>query len=293
MTHVSPSCPMAPNSIQVMWGPGLIGFIIATVFYGISFGQYMFYLRSFPQDSKRLKLFIMTVFLFETINQFALMAIYWSILISCRRSTSLECTTKFPWQMLLGLFLSFSVIFFVQCFYAYRVWIITGNNHWVTGIICVLATTSFACGMIVSGLGIYTRSPEFLFSSKWSPIASFISALCDFVITVSIWLFMRPARTGNVRRKSRNYINDMMWVFINMGLFSCNQRDCADEGSRLSQYMFQDGLIGQFYTAAPGAVLGKCHLYELDDGSLPKAVNWRSGSMLESPSANGNNVATT
>jgi hypothetical protein len=31
-----------------------------------------------------------------------------------------------------------------------------------------------------------------------------------------------------------------------------------DEGSRLFQYLFQDGLIGQFYTAAPGAVIGKC-----------------------------------
>jgi hypothetical protein len=31
-----------------------------------------------------------------------------------------------------------------------------------------------------------------------------------------------------------------------------------DDGSSLFQYMFQDGLIGQFYTAAPGAVIGKC-----------------------------------
>ncbi|KIK36221.1 hypothetical protein CY34DRAFT_533087 [Suillus luteus UH-Slu-Lm8-n1] len=56
-TSCFPSCPMAPNSTEVMWGPGLI----ATVLYGISFGQYIFYLRSFPKDSKRLKLFIMTV----------------------------------------------------------------------------------------------------------------------------------------------------------------------------------------------------------------------------------------
>ncbi|KAG1830206.1 hypothetical protein EV424DRAFT_320638 [Suillus variegatus] len=246
---------MAPNSIEVMWGPGLIGFIIATVLYGISFGQHMFYLRSFPQDSKRLKLFIMTVFLFETIHQFALTAVYWSILISCRRSTSLECTTKIPWQMLLALFMSFLRVQGV-------------DNHWQQS----LGHGHNFCGMIVSGLGVYTRSPEALFSTKWSPIASFISALCDSVITVSIWLFMRPARTGNVRRKSRNYINDIMWVFINMGLFSCIVAisvtvlvsDCRlclqDEGSRRSQYMFQDGLIGQFYTAAPGAVVGNSYV---------------------------------
>ncbi|KAG1734596.1 hypothetical protein EDB19DRAFT_1142956 [Suillus lakei] len=92
------------NSTEVMWGPGFIGYIIATVLYGTSFGQYIFYLRSFPQDSKKLKSFIMTVFLFETIHQCAMMGIYWSILISCRRSTSLECTNKLPWQMLASTF---------------------------------------------------------------------------------------------------------------------------------------------------------------------------------------------
>ncbi|KAG2043973.1 hypothetical protein BDR03DRAFT_342569 [Suillus americanus] len=114
---------MAPSSIEVMWGPGLIGehsgdspfktsqltlgqgYIIATALYGVSFGQFMFYLRSFPQDSKRLKLFIMTVFLFDTIHQYAVTGIYWSIFISCRRSTSLECTNELPWQMLASTFL--------------------------------------------------------------------------------------------------------------------------------------------------------------------------------------------
>ncbi|KAG2360538.1 hypothetical protein BDR07DRAFT_140220 [Suillus spraguei] len=85
---------MAPNSAEVTWGPGFIGYSIATALYGIFFGQYVFYLRSFPQDSKRLKLSVMTVFLFDTINQFSMMAVYWSILISCRRSMSLQCTTK-------------------------------------------------------------------------------------------------------------------------------------------------------------------------------------------------------
>ncbi|KAG1824507.1 uncharacterized protein BJ212DRAFT_531830 [Suillus subaureus] len=81
-----------------------------------------------------------------------------------------------------------------------------------------------------------------------------------------------PTHAGfcDERRKSRNYVSDMMWVFINMGLFSCilaitvavvvsGCRPCLrDEGSRLFQYMFQDGLMGQFYTAAPGAVIAKC-----------------------------------
>ncbi|KAG2121617.1 hypothetical protein DEU56DRAFT_834102 [Suillus clintonianus] len=243
---------MAANSTEVMWAPGFIGSIIATVFYGISFGQYIFYLRSFPQDSRKLKLFIMIVFLFETIHQYAMIGIYWSILISCRRSTSLECTTKLSWQTLLAVLMSYSVIFAVQCFYVHRVWIITGKNRLITGIICVLTTTSFVCGMIVSGLAFHTRSSEVMFSTKWSLVSSFTGALCDSVITGSIWLFMRPARTGNVRRKSRNHINEMMWIFINMGLFPCFVAI-----SVAVLYMLQDG---QFYTAVPGAVIGKSYM---------------------------------
>ncbi|KAG2360539.1 hypothetical protein BDR07DRAFT_1461932 [Suillus spraguei] len=277
---------MAPNSTEVMWGPGFIGYMIATALYGISFGQYVFYMLSFPQDSKRLKLFVTTVFLFDTINQFSLMAVYWSILISCRRSISLQCTTETPLQMSLGAFTTYWIVLFVQFFYASRVWIITGNNHWITGLICIFATASF----VIGSLGLYTRNSEVMFATKWIPISSSASALCDVVITGSIWLFMRPARTGNVRRKSRNYISDMMWIFINTGLFSCIVAITVTVlRSRPLQYMLQDG---QFYTAAPGAVLGRCHLYELDDDGLAKALNRWSGSMLGSPSANGNSLAT-
>ncbi|KAG2348435.1 hypothetical protein BDR05DRAFT_957044 [Suillus weaverae] len=112
--------------------------------------------------------------------------------------------------------------------------------------------------LVVGGLALHTRSSEVMFSTKWSPISSFTGALCDCIVTGSIWLFMRPARTGNVRRKSRNYISEMMWIFINMGLFSCIVAITV-----AVLYMFQDGLIGQFYTAAPGAVIGKSYMISM------------------------------
>ncbi|KAG2360687.1 hypothetical protein BDR07DRAFT_130213 [Suillus spraguei] len=91
---------MSTNPMALMWGPGFIGFIIATALYGIVFGQYLFYLRWFPQDSRKSRLFIAMVFCLETIQEYALIGLYWSIFISCRRSMSLECTAQLPWQML-------------------------------------------------------------------------------------------------------------------------------------------------------------------------------------------------
>ncbi|KAG2131024.1 hypothetical protein DEU56DRAFT_814499 [Suillus clintonianus] len=244
---------MAANSTDIMWGPGVIGFVIATAFYGTAFGQYIFYLKYFSQDSKRLKLFIMMVFCLGTINEFALIGMYWSILISCRRSTSLVCTTELPWQMLLGVFMSCLIVFAVHCFYIHRVWIITEHNRLITGIICVFATTSLVFGMITSGLIFFTRSPADLFGKKWAQGSAVAGALCDILITGTVWWFLRPARTGNVRRP--NYLEQLTQMFVNMGLFSC-----IVAITMVVLYQVQNSRLDQFYSAVPGSLLGKTYL---------------------------------
>ncbi|KAG2050795.1 hypothetical protein BDR06DRAFT_627556 [Suillus hirtellus] len=238
---------------ELMWGPGFIGFIIATVLYGTAFGQYLFYVRCFPQDSRKLKFFITMTFCLETIHEYLLIGIYWYILISCRHSTSFECTAQLPWQ--LAVLMAHWIIFAVQCFYARRVWIITGQNRLITGIVCALATASFVCGMILSGLIFNTRKPEDLFHTKWSQLASFASALCDAVTTGTVWWFLRPARTDNIRSRSRSYLNELLRVFIQMGLFSF-----LVATTLAVLYQFQEDVVGRFYTAAPGAVIGNSYI---------------------------------
>ncbi|KAG1807439.1 uncharacterized protein BJ212DRAFT_1386710 [Suillus subaureus] len=60
---------MAANSMELMWGPGFIGFIIATAFYGTVFGQYLFYVRWFPRDSRKLKLFVSPTYVHQRKNR--------------------------------------------------------------------------------------------------------------------------------------------------------------------------------------------------------------------------------
>ncbi|KAG0696176.1 hypothetical protein DFH29DRAFT_213865 [Suillus ampliporus] len=101
----------------------------------------------------------------------------------------------------------------------------------------------------------YARSPEVLFGTKWSQLATSASASCDVVITGTVWWFLQPGRTGNVRSKSRNYLKPLTRIFIHMGLFSC-----LVSITMVVLYQLQDGRIGQFYTAAPGAVVGKSYM---------------------------------
>ncbi|KAG1740511.1 uncharacterized protein EDB91DRAFT_1132883 [Suillus paluster] len=239
------------TSTELLWGPGVIGFVIATAFYGAAFGQYIFYLRNFPQDSKIFKLFIMMVFCLVTINQYALIGMYWSILISCRRSTSLKCMTELPWQMLLGVLVSAWIVFAVHCFYAHRVWIITEHNRFITIIIYALATTSLGFGMITWGLIFRSMSPEALYGTKWLQFAAMSGALCDLVIAGAVWWHLRRARTGNIRSKSRNHLKQLTQIFINMGLMSCFV------GVTMAVlYQVQNG---QYYSAAPGSLLAKTY----------------------------------
>ncbi|KAG2360693.1 hypothetical protein BDR07DRAFT_1411828 [Suillus spraguei] len=247
---------MVTNSIELMWGPGFIGFVIATAFYGVAFGQYVFYVRSFPQDPKTLKLFIMTVFCVGTVHEYALIGMFWSILISCRRSTSLECMTKLPWQMVLGVFTACWIVFAVQCFYAHRVWIITEYNRLITGIICAFAIAAFVFGTITGCLIFYTRNPVDLFGKKWCQISAVAGALCDILITGTVWWFLRPARTGNVRSKPNyHYLNKLTQIFVHMGLFTC-----IVAIAMVVLYQIQDGGLGQFYSALPGSLIAKTYL---------------------------------
>jgi len=242
------------NSVQVMWGPGAIGFMIATAFYGAAFGQYIFYLRSFPQDSKRLKLFVFMVFCLGTIHEYALIGMYWSILISCRRSTSHECTTELPWQMVLGVFMACWIIFAVQCFYAHRVWIITEHNRLITGTICAFAATALVFGTITGSVIFVTRNPIDLFGKKWCQISAVAGALCDILITGTVWWFLRPARTDNVRSKP-DVLNKLTQIFVHMGLLTCIMAIAM-----AVLYQVQDGGLGQFYSALPGSLLAKTYL---------------------------------
>jgi hypothetical protein len=161
---------------------------------------------------------------------------------------------KLPWQMVLGVFMACWIVFAVQCFYAHRVWIITEYNRLITGIICAFALTAFVFGTITGGLIFYTRNPVNLFGKKWCQVSAVAGALCDILITGTVWWFLRPARTGNVRSKP-NYINQLAQIFVNMGLFTCMVAIAM-----VVPYQVQDGGLGQFYSAFPGSLLAKTYL---------------------------------
>ncbi|KAG1718239.1 hypothetical protein EDD22DRAFT_36838 [Suillus occidentalis] len=73
------------------WGPGVIGYIFALWLSGLTVGQMVFYLKVYANDHKGIKAAVVFVFVLDMVHTYCTSALFWRLLVSCRRNTSHEC----------------------------------------------------------------------------------------------------------------------------------------------------------------------------------------------------------
>ncbi|KAF8130286.1 hypothetical protein EV363DRAFT_1450687 [Boletus edulis] len=238
---------------QLEWGPGLIGLTVAIAFYGVGVCQFAFYLWAFPHDMVQLKSLVSIVFILETVQTSGLILAFHHLLIHCRLNDSPECTTYLSASLLVVICLSFCITFTVQCFYAHRVWIISGRNRVITSVVFLFAAAQLVLGLLFTAGMIHTPTFQLLATLKFSPLAAVTSAVCDALIMGSVMYYLRPARTGVNRRD--NYIKRLNIIFVQMGLLSfINALAVA------IMYYIQDHGTSQFLTGGPGFILSKTYV---------------------------------
>ncbi|KAI6147978.1 hypothetical protein BKA82DRAFT_4146713 [Pisolithus tinctorius] len=237
-------------SAGLQWGPGFIGMTVGLVLYGVTVYQYLFYISAFPNDKRLLKIAVLLVFVLDTFGTITLLSFYCQELIFCRWQTSYACTIEMPWGMSSALGANFFTAFFVQCFYAHRVWIIGNRNKLLTGAVLITALAQLSFGLVLLGMVCQSGIIDTLFSSPYSPMNALGSAICDAIITTSVFLYLRPP--GGLLRKE-NHIHRLNLVFVQMGLITFLT------SLALAILYYQDQLVGKYLTAAPGAILGKTY----------------------------------
>ncbi|KAI6030328.1 hypothetical protein EDC04DRAFT_91262 [Pisolithus marmoratus] len=212
---------------------------VGLALYGVSVCQYLFYVAAFPDDKWLLKSVVSLVFALDTFNTIALLSFNRRTLISCRWQTSYACTVEMPWDLSSAFASRFFIAFFVQCFYAHRVWIIGNRNKLLTGVVLVTAMAQLGFGLgcqvlleVVCSTGLLNT----LFISLFSPLNALLSAICDAIITISVFFYLRRLQTGPIRK---SIFKNSMWS--------------------LFRWYYQDQLVEKYLTAAPGAILGKTY----------------------------------
>ncbi|KIM51057.1 hypothetical protein SCLCIDRAFT_686854 [Scleroderma citrinum Foug A] len=105
--------------------------------------------------------------------------------------------------------LMFVIPFIVQCFYGWRLWIMSDGNLLVT--ICVILLSAAQCVSGVAftfGLRLPTNYLRALFSVT--------TVICDILITASVWYYLRTSRL----KRTRTAIQRIVTVTMHMGAFT-------------------------------------------------------------------------
>ncbi|KAF9220394.1 hypothetical protein BS17DRAFT_343090 [Gyrodon lividus] len=174
------------------------------------------------------------------------------LFIHCRINKSPNCFVYLPWELTLGTFIVYWLTFMVQVFYAHRVWIISGQNRVLTFLVIALATAQLSFGLMIVAEIIRNPTFEALSNSRYTALSAMASAICDIVITLSVFYHLRPARTGIMRKG--NIIKRLNLVFVQMGLLSF-----TNALAMVVLFYIQDHQLGLFLTTVPGMILGKTY----------------------------------
>ncbi|OAX35314.1 hypothetical protein K503DRAFT_376933 [Rhizopogon vinicolor AM-OR11-026] len=247
-SHFSP----APNSLVLGWAPGFIGYAVSLGMSGVCAGQMVFYMKTFVNDRKSIKLVVILVFVVDLFHTYCTSALYWKLLVVCRRNDSPKCQI-IPWELFTGILLACALSFIVQCFYAHRIWIITCKNRKLTGSVLVTALAQYGLGTSAAILTAQTRNAASAFTSRLEIPYSVASATCEALISGIILLYLRPGRNGV--KRSNNYIQQLIVISVQMGVFNSLVAIVW-----LLLHFIQGG---SYWTAFPAAILCKSNANSL------------------------------
>jgi len=107
----------------------------------------------------------------------------------------------------------------IQFFFAYRVYIMSAKNIYLTGTICAMSLTQFALGLgiMIQSLLHPGLADEYIFKSL-VPSGFAITAATDVLITASLCYFLQIRKSGH--SKTNGLVNSLITLTISNGVLS-------------------------------------------------------------------------
>lgn len=234
------------------WGPGLAGFAVGLALYGVSAFQCLFYIVAFPKDKRIIKSAVFLVFFLDSVNTLSFLCFYFRLLIIYRWNTAYPPTSEMT-CLTIAFATNSCIAFFVQCFYAHRVWIIGDRNKLLTCVVLFAALTQLVFGSLIVEDAYESDNVATFFSNPAdSAVNALASAVCDAIITASVYFCLRRPGAG-LGPMRENPIQKFNLVFVQMGLITFTS------ALTTSVLYYESDLIGQYFTAAPVSMLGKTY----------------------------------
>ncbi|KZP19023.1 hypothetical protein FIBSPDRAFT_1045778 [Athelia psychrophila] len=178
----------------------LIGVFISLMLFGIVVSQTFAYYQNCENDTRWLKCFVAVLFAFDLLSSILAMAWMYSLLID--NWGVIEAFTHGDWLLAGDPIIIGIVAGMAQCFFAWRIYVIT-SSRWMTASIacCALVT---ACGGIGTGIAsVWVREYALFVNFKQIIIIFLVSAaIGDLGITVALTYHLR-SRKGSFEATDR------------------------------------------------------------------------------------------
>ncbi|KAG7445678.1 uncharacterized protein BT62DRAFT_173201 [Guyanagaster necrorhizus] len=206
------------NSIDAIWGPGFIGFIVSVGLYGLTISQTLHYYQYYyHEDELPLKLLVLIVFSMDSFHVYATAHSFWRYFIEGRVISTLG--NALPWQLIASLMTTYVITFFVQSYYGYRVFKVSRHNKIILGAICFFALVQLASGtaFVAEEFNANANARTDIFSNSALLILELSSTvLGDLLITCATVWYLRAERTG--MQMTEKLVHRLVIHAINMGM---------------------------------------------------------------------------
>jgi len=186
--------------INVTYGSAFIGLVAGAILYGVTLLQTFLYYRTYPQDSRFIKILVFVVWILDTAHLvLCTVAMYWYLVMNFNNP---EALNKTSWSMNLQTDCNGLIGLIVECFFARRVWIMSGNL-WLTGLIVLLSCVHFGLGIVFTVEGFFLVQTSKFGQLIWVTSAGLGSAAAaDIIIACALCYYLTKNRTGFSRTDS-------------------------------------------------------------------------------------------
>ncbi|KAF7327308.1 hypothetical protein MKEN_00308300 [Mycena kentingensis (nom. inval.)] len=184
-------------------GPVELGVLMAFILFGLTSSQSYTYYSRFPNDSRKLKVFVAFVWICEAIHVGAIGNYLWETTVVHFEEPEIALVDV-PTSMLVSFLVNGVTTGLIEAFFGLRIYRVSKGGYKL--IPCIIWLLAFA-QLIIPVVPVFTGSSgnpsliDFVSEQTWAVYSSMaLAAACDFLIVVGLVYFLWQARSDSQRR---------------------------------------------------------------------------------------------
>ncbi|KAF8888018.1 hypothetical protein BD779DRAFT_1672431 [Infundibulicybe gibba] len=264
---------MAQPTIPATYGALLLGGLFAAVLSGLIAVQVVIYLKMYPEDSRRTRLIVLSVWTLDVCHTVCIWAALWDYIVD--RFGEANGIDFIPWTMAAMVFTAI-LTFLVHCFFAHRIFRLSKQNWALTIPIVILALLRLVSAAATTAEMIHTHSfSTFRLHFRWLfTLGLALSSAIDVIITGSLFFLLQKSRPDGARL---NRVIDMLILYA----FETGSLTCAGTiAAMLCWLASQNNLIFMGLHFVIGKLYANSLLVTLNTRQKLRLTNSKSGEFL-------------